>query len=68
MLRRHVDKALQESQTRADQLDREEDPEAAATWRWIARAVEQLVNTTPLGCTDNRFEPLAKCDDPPCYF
>jgi hypothetical protein len=49
MLKRYGDKALEESANRADQLDREGDPEAAATWRWIARAIEQLVNTQPPG-------------------
>jgi hypothetical protein len=33
MLRRYGEKALEESATRADQLDREGDPEGAATWR-----------------------------------
>ena len=47
MLRRYGDKALEESATRADQLEAEGDPEGAATWRWIARAIEQLANTTP---------------------
>ena len=45
--RRYGDKALEESATRADQLEAEGDPEGAATWRWIARAIEQLANTTP---------------------
>ena len=49
MLRRYGDKALEESATRADQLEAEGDPEGAATWRWIARAIEQLANTTPPG-------------------
>jgi hypothetical protein len=49
MLRRYGDKALEETATRADQLDTEEDPEGAATWRWIARAIEQLVNIKPPG-------------------
>ena len=49
MLRRYGEKALQESATRADQLDREGDSEGAATWRWIGRAIEQLANTTPPG-------------------
>jgi Family of unknown function (DUF6961) len=47
MLRRYRDKALEESATRADQLDAEGDPEGAASWRWIARAVEQLAKTKP---------------------
>jgi hypothetical protein len=49
MLKRYRDKAIAESATRADELDREGDLEGAATWRWIARAIEQLVNTTPPG-------------------
>jgi hypothetical protein len=49
MLRRYGDKALEESTTRAEHLDSEGDPYGAATWRLIARAVEQLANTTPLG-------------------
>jgi hypothetical protein len=49
MLRRYGDKALEESATRADQLDTEGDPDGAATWRWIARAIEQLANTKPSG-------------------
>jgi hypothetical protein len=49
MLKRYRDGALAESATRADQLDQEGDPEGAATWRWIARAIEQLVNTKPPG-------------------
>jgi hypothetical protein len=47
MIKRYGDKALEESADRADQLDREGDPEGAATWRWIARAVELLANTKP---------------------
>jgi len=49
MLRRYGDKALEETATRADQLDTEGDPDGAATWRWIARAIEQLANTKPPG-------------------
>jgi hypothetical protein len=49
MLKRYRDKALDESSTRADQLEAEGDPDGAATWRWIARTVEQLANTTPPG-------------------
>jgi hypothetical protein len=33
MLRRYGDKALEETATRADQLDTAGDPEGAATWR-----------------------------------
>ena len=49
MINRYGDKALEESAARADQLEAEDDPDGAATWRWIARAVEQLANTTPPG-------------------
>jgi hypothetical protein len=49
MLRRYGDKALEESATRADQLDREGDPDGTATRHWIARTIEQLLNTTPPG-------------------
>jgi hypothetical protein len=49
MLRRYGEKALDESATRVDQLDAEGDAEGAATWRLIARAVEQLANTKPPG-------------------
>jgi hypothetical protein len=49
MLRRYADKALEESTTRADRLDEEGDYAGAATWRLIARAVEELANTTPPG-------------------
>jgi hypothetical protein len=46
MIRRYGGKTLEETATRADQLNAEGDPDGAATWRWTARAVEQLVNTT----------------------
>lgn len=49
MLKRYGDKALEESATRADQLDAEGDPDGAVTWRLIVRAIEQLANTTPPG-------------------
>jgi hypothetical protein len=49
MLRRYGGKALEETATRADQLEAEEDPEGAATWRWIARAIGELLNTKPPG-------------------
>jgi hypothetical protein len=49
MLKRYGDKAIEESATRADQLDRDGDPDGAATWRLILRAVEQLANTQPPG-------------------
>jgi hypothetical protein len=47
ILKRYGDQALAESATRADQLVREGDAEGAATWRWIARAIKELVNTKP---------------------
>jgi hypothetical protein len=49
MLRRYGDKALEESTTCADQLEAEGDRDGAATWGWIARAIEPLVNTKPSG-------------------
>ena len=49
MIKRYGDKALEESAARADQLHAEGDPDGAAIWRWIARAVEQLADTTPPG-------------------
>lgn len=49
MLKRYGDKALEESATRADQLEDEGDPEGVATWRLIERAVEELLNNTPSG-------------------
>jgi hypothetical protein len=44
MLKRYGDSALEESAIRADQLEGEGDTEGTATWRSIARAVEQLAN------------------------
>jgi hypothetical protein len=49
MLKRYGDKAIEESATRADQLDRDGDPDGAPTWRLILRAVEQLAKTQPPG-------------------
>jgi hypothetical protein len=49
MLRRYGGKALEETATRADQLEAEGDAEGAATWRWIARAIEDLANSKPSG-------------------
>jgi hypothetical protein len=49
MIRRYSGKALEESAIRADQLDADGDPEGAATWRWIARAIEELANSKPPG-------------------
>jgi hypothetical protein len=49
MIRRYAGKALEESGARADQLEADGDPEGAATWHWIARAIEELANTKPPG-------------------
>jgi hypothetical protein len=49
MIRRYAGKALDESATRADQLEADGDPEGAATWRWITRAIEEIANTKPSG-------------------
>jgi hypothetical protein len=42
----------------ADQLDTEGDPEGAATWSWIARAIEQLANTKPPGAWGKSDKPV----------
>jgi hypothetical protein len=47
MIKRYGENALEESTSRAAQLDTEGDPDGAATWRLIVRAIEQLLNTTP---------------------
>jgi hypothetical protein len=49
MLKRYGDKALQESDTRSEELSAAGDHEGAATWRRITAAVEQLANNTPSG-------------------
>jgi hypothetical protein len=49
MLKRHGEKALDESAARADELALAGDDEGATTWRRIMAAVEQLANQTPPG-------------------
>ena len=49
MLKRYGDNALNESVARADELAAGDDQNGAATWRRIAVAVVQLINTTPSG-------------------
>lgn len=49
MLKRYGDKALEESDARADELAAAGDDNGAATWRRITHAVEQLANNTPPG-------------------
>jgi hypothetical protein len=48
MLKRHCDKALEESAARADELVAAGD-DRAAVWRRITAAVAQLANTIPPG-------------------
>ena len=48
MLKRHGDKALEQSRTRIDELAAAGDHDGADTWRRIT-AVEQLANITPPG-------------------
>jgi hypothetical protein len=53
MLKRHGDKALEESAARADELAVAGDDDGAATWRRIMAAVTQLANKTqPVLSTD----------------
>ena len=49
MLKRHGEKALEQSTTRADELAAEGDHDGASTWRRITDAVSQLANNTPTG-------------------
>jgi hypothetical protein len=49
MVKRYGNKALGQSRTRVDELTADGDHDSADTWRRITTAVEQLVNTTPLG-------------------
>ena len=44
MIKRHGEKALDESAARADELALADDNDGAATWRRIMAAVEQLAN------------------------
>jgi hypothetical protein len=49
MIKRHGEKALDESAARADELALAGDDDGAATWRRIMGAVTQLANETPPG-------------------
>jgi hypothetical protein len=49
MLKRHGEKALEESAARVDELAADGDHDGAVTWRRITDAVGQLANTTPPG-------------------
>ena len=47
MIKRHGEKALDESAARADELTLAGDDDGATTWRRIMAAVTQLANKTP---------------------
>ena len=49
MLKRYGDKALEESEARADELAAADDYNGVAVWRRIRGAVAQLTNKTPPG-------------------
>ena len=49
LLKRHGERALDESAARADELALAGDDDGAATWRRIMEAVTQLANKTPTG-------------------
>ena len=49
LLKRHGERAVDESAARADELALAGDDEAAATWRRIMAVVTQLANKTPPG-------------------
>ena len=49
MLKRYGDKALEESEARADELAAADDYNGVAVWRRIRDAVPQLTNKTPPG-------------------
>jgi hypothetical protein len=49
LLKRHGERALDESAARADELALAGDDDGAATWRRIMAAVTQLANQTPPG-------------------
>jgi hypothetical protein len=49
MIKRHGEKALDESAARADELALAGDDDGATTWRRIMAAVTQLANETPPG-------------------
>ncbi len=49
MLKRYGERALEESDARADELASAGDDNGVAVWRRISDAVGQLANTTPPG-------------------
>jgi hypothetical protein len=49
MIKRHGEKALDESAARADELALAGDNDGATTWRRIMAAVTELANQTPPG-------------------
>jgi len=49
MIKRHGEKALDESAARADELALAGDDDGATTWRRIMAAVTELANKTPSG-------------------
>ena len=49
MIKRHGEKALDESAARADELALAGDDDGAATWRRIMSAVTELANKIPPG-------------------
>jgi hypothetical protein len=49
MLKRYGERALEESDLRADELASAGDDNGVAVWRRISDAVGQLANTTPPG-------------------
>ncbi|MGA7264970.1 MAG: hypothetical protein WCB44_11415 [Stellaceae bacterium] len=49
MLKRYGEKALEESEARADELAAADDYNGVAVWRRIRDAVAQLTNKTPPG-------------------
>jgi hypothetical protein len=49
MIKRHGEKALDESAARADELAIAGDDDGATTWRRIMAAVTELANKTPPG-------------------
>jgi hypothetical protein len=49
MIKRHGEKALDESAARADELALAGDDDGAATWHRIMAAVTELANKTPPG-------------------
>jgi hypothetical protein len=56
MLKRYGEKALEESEARADELAAADDYDGVAVWRRIRDAVVQLANTThPARCIDRKI-------------